>query len=39
MAGTYGQRSFRSPYRYVDVYHRRGGRWAVVYIQITKLPE
>ncbi len=39
MTGTYAEKPFRSRYRYVDVYHRRNGRWAVVYIQITKLPE
>lgn len=39
MTGTYAEKPFRSHYRYVDVYHRRAGRWAVVYIQITKLPE
>ena len=39
MTGAYQQKPFKSHYRYVDVYHRRDGRWAVVYIQITKLPD
>jgi hypothetical protein len=39
MTGSYQQKPFKSHYRYVDVYHRRDGRWAVVYIQITKLPD
>lgn len=39
MTGSYQQKPFKSHYRYVDVYRRSNGRWAVVYIQITKLPD
>lgn len=39
MTGSYDQKPFKAHYRYVDVYRRRDGRWAVIYIQITELPD
>ena len=39
MTGTYQGKPFKSHYRYVDIYRRQNGRWAVVNIQITRLRE
>lgn len=38
MTGTYAGKPFATHYRYIDVYVRRGGRWQIVSVQISKLP-
>jgi ketosteroid isomerase-like protein len=35
MTGSYQGRPFRSHYRYIDVYVRKGGEWKIVSVQIT----
>ena len=35
--GTDGGSAFRAQTRFVDVWRRRGGRWQVVYTQVTRL--
>jgi len=37
MQGNYDGKAFSSHYRYIDVYVRRGGRWQIVSVQITRL--
>jgi len=39
MKGSYQGVPFATHYRYIDVYARRGGRWQVVSVQITTIPE
>jgi ketosteroid isomerase-like protein len=39
MTGTSAGKPFRSHYRYTDVYVRRDGRWRVVSVQISKMPD
>jgi hypothetical protein len=36
--GTQDGKPFVSHFRYADVFARRGGRWMVVYTQVTALP-
>jgi ketosteroid isomerase-like protein len=36
--GTQDGKPFVSHFRYADVFARRGGRWVVVYTQVTTLP-
>ncbi|PXA85295.1 hypothetical protein DMC47_37885 [Nostoc sp. 3335mG] len=36
--GTQDGKPFVSHFRYADVFARRGGRWVVVYTQVTALP-
>ncbi|WP_454885130.1 nuclear transport factor 2 family protein [Sphingomonas oryzagri] len=36
--GTQNGKPFVSHFRYADVFARRGGRWLVVYTQVTALP-
>lgn len=36
--GTQNGAAFADRFRYVDVFARRGGRWLVVYTQVTALP-
>lgn len=38
MTGTYRSKPFASPYRYIDVYVRRGEAWKIVSVQISPLP-
>jgi ketosteroid isomerase-like protein len=37
--GTRNGKRFASHFRYADVFARRNGRWVVVYIQVTALPD
>lgn len=37
--GTDNGKSFREHFRYSDTFALRKGRWQVVYVQVTKLPE
>ena len=39
MTGAYGGKSFKSHYRYIDVYVRHAGVWRVASVQITKLKD
>lgn len=39
MTGRYQGEEFRSHYRYIDVYARRGGRWKIVSVQISPVRE
>jgi ketosteroid isomerase-like protein len=39
MTGRFGGKPFTSHYRYIDVYAKRNGRWQIVSVQITRLPE
>ncbi len=39
MTGTFAGKVFRSHYRYIDIYVKRGGKWSVCSVQITPLPE
>ena len=36
--GEQGGKAFTDRFRYADVFARRGGRWVVVYTQVTALP-
>jgi len=38
MTGTYDGKPFASHYRYIDVYVKRGGRWQIVSVQISRIP-
>jgi ketosteroid isomerase-like protein len=38
MTGRYDGKPFKTHYRYIDVYVRRGGAWKIVSVQISKLP-
>jgi ketosteroid isomerase-like protein len=38
MTGRYDGKPFSSHYRYIDVYVKRGGRWQIVSVQISKIP-
>jgi ketosteroid isomerase-like protein len=37
MTGKHDGQPFESNYRYIDIYVRKGGRWKIVSVQITKL--
>jgi hypothetical protein len=37
--GRQGTKPFSDRFRYADVFARRGGRWVVVYTQVTALPK
>jgi ketosteroid isomerase-like protein len=39
MTGTFKGQRFESRYRYIDTYVRQNGRWKVVAVQITRLPQ
>lgn len=39
MQGSHDGKPFTSHYRYIDVYVRRGGRWQIVSVQITRVRE
>ena len=38
MSWRYDGKPYTANYRYVDVYVKRGGRWQLVNVQITKIP-
>jgi ketosteroid isomerase-like protein len=38
MTGTYDGEKFTSNYRYIDIYAKRGGKWQIVSVQITRYP-
>jgi ketosteroid isomerase-like protein len=39
MTGHYDGKAFTSHYRYIDIYVRRGGKWRVTSVQITRVRE
>ena len=39
MTGSYQGKPFKSHYRYIDIYVRRDGRWKIVSVQISKMPD
>jgi ketosteroid isomerase-like protein len=39
MTGRYDGQPFKSYYRYIDIYVRKGGVWKIVSVQITSMPE
>jgi ketosteroid isomerase-like protein len=39
MTGSYQGQAFKSHYRYIDVYVKRGGAWKIVSVQISRIPE
>lgn len=39
MTGHYEGKPFTSHYRYIDIYVRRGGKWRVTSVQITRIPQ
>ena len=39
MTGSYDGQPFKSYYRYIDIYVRKGGVWKIVSVQITQMPE
>lgn len=39
MTGKYQGEAFKSHYRYIDVYVKRGGAWKIVSVQISRIPE
>jgi ketosteroid isomerase-like protein len=39
MSGRYDGKPFKTHYRYIDVYVRRGGGWKIVSVQISKMPQ
>lgn len=38
IAGTDGGKRFADHFRYADTFRREGGRWQVVYVQVTRIP-
>lgn len=39
MTGTQDGKPFVSHYRYIDIYAKRDGKWQIVSVQITRLPQ
>jgi ketosteroid isomerase-like protein len=39
MTGRYNGKPFTTHYRYIDVYVRRAGKWKIVSVQISRLPQ
>ena len=39
MTGKYDGKPFATHYRYIDIYVKRGGRWQIVSVQITRISE
>jgi len=39
LSGTSGGKRFASRFRFSDTFHRTGGRWRAVHIQVTRLPD
>jgi uncharacterized protein (TIGR02246 family) len=38
IGGTEGGKRFADHFRYADTFRREGGRWQVVYVQVTRIP-
>jgi uncharacterized protein (TIGR02246 family) len=38
ISGTDGGKRFSDHFRYADTFRRRGGRWEVAYVQVTRIP-
>lgn len=39
MTGSYDGKPFKSHYRYIDIYVNHGGKWRIVSVQISKIPQ
>lgn len=39
MTGRYDGKPFKSHYRYTDIYAQRDGKWQIVSVQISKIPQ
>lgn len=39
MTGRYQGKPFTSHYRYIDIYVRSSGRWKIVSVQVSKIPD
>ncbi|MFZ6779415.1 nuclear transport factor 2 family protein [Undibacterium sp. Ji83W] len=39
MTGRYDGKSFKSHYRYIDIYAQRDGKWQIVSVQISRIPQ
>jgi len=39
MTGKYQGQPFKSHYRYIDIYVKRGNSWKIVSVQISRIPE
>lgn len=39
MTGRYEGMPFKSHYRYIDIYAQRDGKWQIVSVQISKIPQ
>jgi ketosteroid isomerase-like protein len=39
MTGRYQGQPFKSHYRYIDIYVKRGGAWKIVSVQISRIPD
>ena len=39
MTGAYAGKPFRTHYRYIDIYVKREGRWRIVSVQISRMPD
>ncbi|MFZ6760126.1 nuclear transport factor 2 family protein [Undibacterium sp. Ji50W] len=39
MTGRYDGKPFKSHYRYIDIYIKRNGKWKIVSVQISKIPQ
>ncbi|BBB63681.1 hypothetical protein UNDKW_5408 [Undibacterium sp. KW1] len=39
MTGRYEGKPFKSHYRYIDIYAQRDGKWQIVSVQISRIPQ
>lgn len=39
MTGRYDGKPFKSHYRYIDIYAQRDGKWQIVSVQISRIPQ
>jgi len=39
MTGKYQGEAFKSHYRYIDIYVKRGGAWKIASVQISRMPD
>jgi len=39
MTGKYQGEAFKTHYRYIDIYVKRGGAWKIVSVQISRMPD
>ncbi|MFZ6641445.1 nuclear transport factor 2 family protein [Undibacterium sp. TC4M20W] len=39
MTGHYDGKPFKSHYRYIDIYAQRDGKWQIVSVQISRIPQ